>query len=563
MKITGLSFLGTTGKFFFLILGLSLVPVLFSGIFLYYLDFRETKIRHDELARQNAYFQAQNLNDLISKIRTDLHLLADMAETRIHDHEFINQLISGYVSPQVIVSGVAVVSLGGEVLARTGQTPKAESITWDISQMEGSRRKECFAFLSKLNGQQWNMIMVQRMMSDSETMFLKAFLPVESIMPVKSLPGSFLARWSALMDHQGNVLSLGGTWSIDEKLFQDYATLSFERDRLVEAEINDNGHSFQVFMMPVAQNLMILGLAFDFYDFTTGREPLGTAILILAAGWILIMILVSYLIAQRGADYLARREVCLQAMNEQVVEAGKMASIGELASGIAHEINNPVAIMVEEAGWMQDLLEDDTQLAGTKNFEELSRSLRQIRQQGRRCKDITYKLLSFARKSDSRIQEVDLNALVQEIAAISEKRAKYAGVKINMDLDPSIPSIQTSSTEMQQVFLNIVNNSIDAMERKGGELTISSKQDSEGIHFRFSDTGEGIPKANLGKIFDPFFTTKPVGKGTGLGLSICFAIIQNLGGKIIVTSQPGQGTTFHIQLPCPEKKPGDILIQTE
>jgi signal transduction histidine kinase len=561
MKNTGLSFLGTTGKIFLLILGLSLVPVLVSGIFLYYLDFRETKIRHDELARQNAYFQAQNLNDLISKIRTDLHLLADMAETRIHDREFINQLISGYVTPQVIVSGVAVVSLEGEVVARTGQTPKAESM--DMSQREGARRRESFAFLSELNGQQWNMIIVQKMMSDSETMFLIAFLPVEGIMPVKSLPGAFLARWSALMDHQGNVLSLGGSWSIDEKLFQDYATLSFERDRLVEAEISDNGHSFQVFMIPVAQNLMILGQAFDFYDFTTGRQPLGTAILVSAAGWILIMTLVSYLIAQRGADYLARREVCLQAMNEQVVEAGKMASIGELASGIAHEINNPVAIMVEEAGWMQDLLEDDTQLAGTKNFEELNRSLRQIRQQGRRCKDITYKLLSFARKSDSRIQEVDLNALAQEIAAISEKRAKYAGVKIYMDLDPSIPSIQTSSTEMQQVFLNIVNNAIDAMEKKGGELTVSSKQDLEGIHFRFSDTGEGIPKANLGKIFDPFFTTKPVGKGTGLGLSICFAIIQNLGGKIIVTSQPGEGTTFHIQLPSPKEKTGDTLILTE
>lgn len=560
MKNIPSSLFGTTGKFFSLILGLSLVPVLITCVFLYYYDYLETKNRYDTLAKQNAYFQAQNLNDLLSKIRTDLQLVADMAETRIHDLEFIKQVIGGYAGPQVTVSGMAVVTARGEVFTRTGQTPTAESIARDMELREGTRRKESYAFLSRVNGNQWNMVMVQRMVADSDTKFLKAFIPIENILPVISLPGAFLARWSALMDHEGQVLSLSGTWSIDEKLYQDYAVQSFERERMVQAGIRDNGQSFQLFMIPVAQKLMVLGLAFDFHDFTTNRQPLGKAVILSVVGWTVILMLVSFYIARKGSGYLSRREVRLQAMNEQVVEAGKMASIGELASGIAHEINNPVAIMVEEAGWMQDLLEDETELAGTKNFEELSRSLRQIRQQGRRCKDITYKLLSFARKSDSRVQDVDLNALALEISAISEKRAKYAGVKINMDLDPTVPSIQTSATEMQQVFLNIVNNALDAMEKKGGELNISSKKDHEGIHFWFSDTGDGIPKANLNKIFDPFFTTKPVGKGTGLGLSICYAIIQNLGGKIIVTSQPGQGTTFHIQLPCPQKHAG---IKTE
>lgn len=554
MKKIPSSIFGTTGKLFFLILGLSLAPVLITGMFLYYFDLQETKNRYQTLAEQNAYFQAQNLNDLLSQTRMDLQLLADMAETRLHDREFINQLLSSYVSPRITVSGAAVVSPAGEVFSRTGQTPAAGSITGDLLQREGARRQESFAFLSRGYGQQWNMVMVQRLISDSETLFLKAFIPLENILPVISLPGAFLARWSAIMDHQGNALTLGGTWSIDEELYRDYAALSLDRERMVQAGILDNQRSLEIFMVPVAQNLMVLGLAFDFHDFTTDRQPLARAIIFFVAGWALILIVVGYFIARKGSDYLARREVRLCAMNEQVVEAGKMASIGELASGIAHEINNPVAIMVEEAGWMQDLLEDETELAGAKNFEELSRSLRQIGHQGRRCKDITYKLLSFARKSDSRIQDVDLNVLAEEIAAISDKRAKYAGVKIILDLDPSVPMVQTSSTEIQQVFLNIVNNALDAMEKKGGDLTISSKKDQEGIHFWFSDTGDGIPKANLNKIFDPFFTTKPVGKGTGLGLSICYAIVQNLGGKITVSSQPGVGTTFNILLPCPPEK---------
>lgn len=271
---------------------------------------------------------------------------------------------------------------------------------------------------------------------------------------------------------------------------------------------------------------------------------------ILILGWAFLLIPLSYIMARRASEYLSRTEVPPQSMNEQVVEACQMASIGELASGIAHEINNPVAIMLEEAGWMQDLLDEEkAELKKDQNVEELRRSLTQIRTQGRRCKDITHKLLSFARKSDSKMQDVDLNALAEDIAALLEKRAKNAGVKILLDLDTTIQPVQASSNEMHQVFQNLVNNALDAMEKKGGELSITSKKSEDGIHFWFRDTGNGIPKANLVKIFDPFYTTKAVGKGTGLGLFICYAVIQNMGGTITVSSQEGIGTTFHIRLP--------------
>jgi signal transduction histidine kinase len=251
-----------------------------------------------------------------------------------------------------------------------------------------------------------------------------------------------------------------------------------------------------------------------------------------------------------------------QSMNEQFIEAGKMASIGELAAGIAHEINNPVAIMVEEAGWMDDLLQEDADLADSPNYEELLRALAQIRTQGARCKEITHKMLSFARKSDMRMHDVHLNALIQEVAALSEKRARYANCRIDLRLDQDLPPVSASASEMQQIFLNLVNNALDAMEHKGGTLTITSRKTRNMAEIQITDTGEGIPKANLTRIFDPFYTTKPVGKGTGLGLSICYTIITNMGGDISVSSQINAGTTFSIRLPLTPLRDTEDQVST-
>ncbi len=238
-------------------------------------------------------------------------------------------------------------------------------------------------------------------------------------------------------------------------------------------------------------------------------------------------------------------------MSQQVIETGKLASIGELAAGIAHEINNPVAIMVEEAGWIEDLLEEE-EFQDSENLEEFHRALRQINTQGKRCKDITHKLLSFARKTDSRLQEVLINESLDEVVYLSEQRAKYSNIRIQTDFQKDLPKLQASETELQQVFLNIVNNAMDAMEKSGGEISISSKLESNQIAITIKDTGPGIAQANLNRVFDPFFTTKPVGKGTGLGLSICYGIINKMGGRIDAQSQLNKGTRFKIYLPVPK-----------
>ncbi len=310
---------------------------------------------------------------------------------------------------------------------------------------------------------------------------------------------------------------------------------------------------------------------------------------------------VAIALSDRIVNRIARTDEEKQLMDEKFVETGKLASVGELAAGVAHEINNPVAIMVEEAGWMGDLLEDEetrdsenfgefrralsdiknqgkrckkithktnnavaiiAEAAGwledllekeeahnVKSLVEFRRAVGQIKDQGRRCKEITQQLLSFARKTDGTVQDIEINEVLGELVALSAKRAKYALVAVDTDFQKDLPPLRLSPSELQQVFFNLINNALDAMEGKGGSLTIKSRLNNGRIVVEVSDTGMGIPEVNLNRIFDPFFTTKPVGKGTGLGLSICYGIIDKMGGNIEARSTVGKGTTFAVHLP--------------
>jgi two-component system NtrC family sensor kinase len=284
--------------------------------------------------------------------------------------------------------------------------------------------------------------------------------------------------------------------------------------------------------------------------FSDLRNAMKLALVIILLGGIGI-VTTAFILSRRLVGRIAKADREKEAMNEQIVETGKLASVGELAAGIAHEINNPVAIMVEEAGWIEDLLEEEEFQEG-ENLNEFKRALQQIRTQGKRCKEITYKLLSFARKTDSRIQDVQLNDLLEELVALSAQRAKYSNVTIHTRFQEQLPLIQVSQSEMQQVFLNLINNALDAMEKSGGTINLTSQLEGDHIVIEVADDGPGIPKANLGRIFDPFFTTKSVGKGTGLGLSICYGIISRLGGEIKVKSAVGVGTTFAVKIPLPK-----------
>jgi two-component system NtrC family sensor kinase len=187
-------------------------------------------------------------------------------------------------------------------------------------------------------------------------------------------------------------------------------------------------------------------------------------------------------------------------------------------------------------------------------------SMDQIAVQSQRCKRITHNLLRFSRRTRSMIESVDLNRFVAEVVDLMERETKTSGIRLLTDLDPNLPVIQSDPSQLQQVFLNLITNAVDAHEGKPyGSIRISTRydRDSGGIFLSIADSGTGIDPKHLDRIFDPFFTTKPVGKGTGLGLSICYSIIRQLKGNITVKSEPGEGTEFMIFLPLSLSQKGN------
>ncbi len=280
------------------------------------------------------------------------------------------------------------------------------------------------------------------------------------------------------------------------------------------------------------------------FEIRDGIRMMVLATLSVAA---LVIVLAAFFISGRLVKRFDRKTVDELVVTNQIVEAGKLASIGELAAGIAHEINNPLAIMVEEAGWIQDLLSDG--IDNTKNLAEFKRALQQILIQGERCRTITGKLLSFARENDSPVETVQLNACVCDAVDLLSQKLRYADIEVTVRLHPDLPAIRASVTEIQQVLINILQNAIWAMKKTGGHLQIVTSLENSHIFISITDSGPGIPAEKLQRVFDPFFTTKPVGEGTGLGLSICYGIIYKMGGRIDVESVAGKGTTFTIVLP--------------
>ncbi|MHC1742494.1 MAG: sensor histidine kinase [Syntrophobacteraceae bacterium] len=236
------------------------------------------------------------------------------------------------------------------------------------------------------------------------------------------------------------------------------------------------------------------------------------------------------------------------ALDAQLIQSQKLAAIGELSSGIAHEINNPLAIIGQEVEWIRHVA-SEIESEGGLTIADMQDSVQEIARQVERCRDITHKLLDFARKKEPLIQAVDLNKLIEDMVRLVEREAKQHDIAIERHYGPDVPSVHTDGPLIRQVVLNILNNATYAIQ-KDGVISVSTKQaDRGGADIVITDTGSGIPGEDLNKIFDPFFTTKPPGKGTGLGLSICHGIIARLGGAIAVESEVGRGTTFTIHLP--------------
>ncbi|MGO8761523.1 MAG: ATP-binding protein [Desulfobaccales bacterium] len=270
---------------------------------------------------------------------------------------------------------------------------------------------------------------------------------------------------------------------------------------------------------------------------------------LIALGGLVLIIIGAYFTTRAMMQELQRMDRKKAASDEMAIQSSKMAALGKMAAGIAHEINNPLAVIGEKAGWIKDLLGMED-VAESENFQELSDAVNKIEYHVVRAKTVTHRLLGFARRMEPMAERVNINEILDESIEFLKNEARYRSIEIQSNYAPDLPLTTTDQAQLQQVFLNIINNGIDAID-KDGQITINTrtiKQNNE-ILVEISDNGPGISKEVLQKIFDPFFTTKEVGKGTGLGLSISYSIIEKLGGRIMVASEEGQGTTFTIYLP--------------
>jgi len=280
------------------------------------------------------------------------------------------------------------------------------------------------------------------------------------------------------------------------------------------------------------------------HDSPAVREFRLMTILLAAVPLGFLVFLRQHLADRDRARLLARAEQSvenLQRLQAQLVQTEKLVSLGQLAAGAAHEINNPLTAILGYS----DLLADDASLP-----EKPRAIAAKIRDQARRTKTLVGNLLSFARQVPAERTLLDLNTVVTNAVQLRALDLRNSGTKIDLKLESVLPGVRGDGNQLMQVFFNIVSNAVDAMESHngGGTLTIKTVRDRANVAILFSDTGTGIKEPH--RVFDPFYTTKPVGKGTGLGLSICFGIVQEHSGKILCYNRQEGGAVFRVELPA-------------
>jgi two-component system NtrC family sensor kinase len=282
------------------------------------------------------------------------------------------------------------------------------------------------------------------------------------------------------------------------------------------------------------------------------QAPVNDAI---ARGAYVVLCAVLLLVATTflATRHLTRRIDSATAEREEMARAfmrsAKLASIGELSTGLAHEINNPLATISAEQTNIADLAGE---MNGSPQAAQILDSVERSKAQVQRCASITKKMLQFGREREVTLESADIRPRLAEIADLMKRRAAVRNVQIQLELAEGLPPVLIDPLELEQVVVNLINNSIDALP-SGGQIAIRATQEGDQIRIEVEDNGTGIDPADLDRVFEPFFTTKPPGAGTGLGLSVCYGIVNSWGGSMRAQSERGVGTTIHIHLPSMDR----------
>lgn len=266
---------------------------------------------------------------------------------------------------------------------------------------------------------------------------------------------------------------------------------------------------------------------------------------IMVFSFIVIGVFVVYALVRILTGTIQKTDEMKIAMLKEAEQTDKLASIGRLAAGVGHEINNPLAIIDQKSGLIEDLLEMSNDF---QHKPAILQNLQGVYKSVNRCKAITHRLLGFARRAEVKNEPIQLNVSISEVLQFLENAMVYNRITVDLQMQDNLPDVISDRLQLQQVFLNIINNAIDAIGRDG-LVTITSHLVAGEVRIVVQDDGPGIANEILPHIFEPFYTTKETGKGTGLGLSITYGLIKKLGGDITVRSQIGSGTAFTITIP--------------
>ena len=260
---------------------------------------------------------------------------------------------------------------------------------------------------------------------------------------------------------------------------------------------------------------------------------------------------------QETTRQMQRREQELREKQEQLVQAAKLATLGELTTGVAHELNNPLNNIGLFIGNIIDLVE-----SGRVEPEPILRQLKNAMQQVHKATEIINHLRTFGRAAPVSREPIQINQVVEESLSLLREQLKLRSIEVSLDLAPDDPVVLASSIRLEQVFMNLLTNARDALaDSSKKSIVIRSWVDASSVWLEFQDSGSGVPPALEQRIFDPFFTTKEVGAGTGLGLSIAYGIMKDHEGSICLKNRPGEGATFLIELPLPRAQHGVETIR--
>jgi two-component system NtrC family sensor kinase len=288
-------------------------------------------------------------------------------------------------------------------------------------------------------------------------------------------------------------------------------------------------------------------------DLAEARAPVrramagGMAVFVLGA---LLVVVTSSITTRRLFRLLEKTQAAKETLDVQLLQASKLATVGEMATGLAHEINNPLAIIHAEQTNVADLLSEldpaDPRIA------EMRDSVAQTKKQVERCKTITHRMLQFGRQAPGSVTTIDPRKELAEIVRLMATQARVSNADLCLDVGNALPAIHIDPTEFQQVITNLVTNAVQALGGRRGGVVVSGWTEDGALALAVEDTGPGIPAEKLEKVFEPFYTTKAVGQGTGLGLSVCYGIVTKWRGRIRADSGPGRGATFLLRFPAAE-----------